>query len=94
MPAVGSCPETHSPKAIVIGSYFLAQGVDVHVGIAPPVSGSELLTKAFTGDKSETELCTDVLFGGKLIVELDPYKAGKLMIERINQNRVGLGLEV
>ncbi|MDW7674515.1 MAG: anaerobic carbon-monoxide dehydrogenase catalytic subunit, partial [Bacillota bacterium] len=93
LPAVGSCPETHSPKAISIGAYFLAQGVDVHVGIAPPISGSPIIGGALLGDKANTPLSTDALFGGKLIHELDPHKAGQLMVERIKQKRVALGLK-
>ncbi|AEG59136.1 anaerobic carbon-monoxide dehydrogenase catalytic subunit [Desulforamulus ruminis] len=92
LPAAGSCPETHHPKAIAIGTYFIANGVDVHVGVNPQVSGSELVVNVLTANKEDFPVTTDGLFGGKLIYEEDPVKAAALIIERIKQKRKALGL--
>lgn len=92
LPVAASSPEIQSPKALVIGSYFLAQGIDVHVGIQPPIAGSELVSNILLGDKDQPVLTMDGLFGGKLIYEEDPVKAAHLILERIIQKRKALGL--
>ncbi|KJR46383.1 Carbon monoxide dehydrogenase CooS subunit [Desulfosporosinus sp. I2] len=40
LPVAGSSPEPQSPKALSIGTFFIAQGVDVHIGLNAPISGS------------------------------------------------------
>ncbi len=92
LPAIGSCPETHSPKAFAICGYFLAHGVDVHVGVSPPIRGSKLVQDVLLGSKEEHELTLDGLLGGKMIVEPDPEKAAQLLLERIKAKRRALGL--
>ncbi|SHK42484.1 anaerobic carbon-monoxide dehydrogenase catalytic subunit [Desulforamulus aeronauticus] len=92
LPAAGSCPETHHPKALSIGTYFIACGVDVHVGVNPQATGSPLVVNVLTADKENFPVTTDGLFGGKLIYEEDPVKAAGLLIERIKQKRKALGL--
>ncbi len=92
LPVVGACPETHSPKALSIGTYFLAHGVDVHVGVAPQVSGSKFVTDVLMGDRNDGQANLDTLFGGKLIFEADPYKAAEKLLERIEMKRSALGL--
>lgn len=94
LPVVGTCPETHSPKALSIGTYFLAHGVDVHVGVSPQVKGSEWVTQTLTGDRTDEELNLDKLFGGKLIYETDPFLAAQKMLDRIDLKRRALGLSV
>jgi carbon-monoxide dehydrogenase catalytic subunit len=92
LPAVGSCPEMQSPKVLSIGSYFLALGVDVHVGTPFPISGSKLVTDILTGDKEDHPLTIDGLFGGKIIYEPDPKVAAEKIIERIKMKREALGI--
>lgn len=92
LPVVGACPETHSPKALSIGTYFLAHGVDVHVGVAPQVSGSKFVTDVLMGDRNDGQANLDTLFGGKLIFEADPYKAAEKLLERIEMKRSALGI--
>lgn len=94
LPVAGSCPETHSPKALAIGTFFLTRGVDVHIGVPAPIEGSTIVSNALLGSKDEFPLTTDGLFGGKLIYEPDPEKAAHILIERINQKRSALGLPV
>lgn len=92
LPVAGSCPETHSPKAFAIGGYFLAHGVDVHVGVPAQTQGSALVEGVLTGAKGEHPVTLEELFGGKLIVEPDPKEAARLMLERIALKRRTLGL--
>ncbi len=92
LPVVGSCPETHSPKAFAIGGYFLAHGVDVHVGVPAPIEGSALVQQILTGSKEEHPVTLEGLLGGRLMVEADPVKAAELMLERIRSKRRALGL--
>lgn len=92
IPVVGSCPETHNPKALSIGTYFISHGVDVHVGVDPQVSGSTLVTQTLTGNRSDDEVTVDRLFGGKLIYDPDPISAAKKLIVRIDMKRQLLGL--
>lgn len=93
LPVAGACPETHHPKAIAIGTFFIANGVDVHVGVNPQTTGSELMMNMLTSDKDNFPVTTDGLFGGKLIYEEDPVKAAALIIKRIKQKRTALGLK-
>ena len=93
LPVAGSSPEPQSPKALSIGTFFIAQGVDVHIGLNAPISGSPFVENALTGDKGEFALTTDELFGGKLIYEEDPIKAAHVLIQRIIKKRTALGLQ-
>lgn len=92
LPVVGSCPETHSPKALAIGSYFIAHGVDVHIGVSPQVSGSAFVTGILCGDRKEKGITADKAFGGKLIYEPDPIKAAEVLLARIDRKRAALGI--
>lgn len=93
LPVAGSCPETHHPKAIAIGTYFIANGVDVHVGVNPQISGSDLVANVLTANKEDYDTTTDGLLGGKLIYEKDPVQAAAIIIERIKAKRQALGLK-
>lgn len=92
LPVAGSSPEIQSPKALSIGSFFIAQGVDVHVGLSVPISGSPLVESVLTAEKGDFAVTTDELFGGKLIYEEDPQKAAHELIRRIIKKRNALGL--
>ncbi|MDQ7095402.1 anaerobic carbon-monoxide dehydrogenase catalytic subunit [Desulfosporosinus sp. PR] len=92
LPVAGSSPENHSPKALSIGTFFIAQGVDVHIGVNAPITGSPLVEQALTANKGEFPVTTDELFGGKLIYEADPIRAARTLIDRIIQKRRALGL--
>ncbi len=85
LPVVGSAPEWYSEKAVSIGSYFVASGVDVHLGLPPRILGS----------KAVVELLTDKLkdiVKARFFVEPDPQKAASMMIDIINQKRKALGI--
>jgi anaerobic carbon-monoxide dehydrogenase catalytic subunit len=93
LPAVGTCPETHSPKAIAIGTYFLTIGVDVHVGVNPQVSGSKVVIDALCNGINDEGINLEKLFGGKLIYEKDPIQAARILLGRIEEKRLALGLD-
>ncbi len=93
LPVAGSCPETHHPKAIAIGTFFIANGVDVHVGVNPQVTGSDLVVNVLTANKEDYATTTDGIFGGKLIYEKDPVQAAAIIIDRIKAKRHALGLK-
>jgi carbon-monoxide dehydrogenase catalytic subunit len=85
LPVAGAAPEWMSEKAIAIGMYFVASGINVVIGQSLPVEGSpwvqERLTKTF-----------EKTFGATWDFEPDPIKAARIMIDRIDQKRRELGL--
>ncbi len=84
LPAAGSAPEWFSEKAVSIGTYFVASGVLVHLGVVPPVLGSPNVTKLLTEDAEK-------ILGGKFYVEPDPEKAAETIINHIIEKRKKLG---
>ncbi len=86
LPVVASAPEAMAEKAISIGTWAVAAGLPTHVGVVPPVLGSEEVTGLLTEKARE-------LFGGCFIVETDPQRASNLLFQEIKQRRKGLGLK-
>ncbi len=85
LPVFGSAPEAMSSKAVSIGTWFVTQGVNVHLGVVPPVLGSEAVTKMLTED-------VEKLVGARFVVEPDIKKAAELILEHIDRKRRMLGL--
>lgn len=86
LPVVASAPEAATEKAIAIGTWAMAAGLPVHIGVVPPVLGGPLVTKVLT------ETVKDI-FGGYFIVETDPIAAAQKLVEAIEERRRGLGLQ-
>ncbi len=84
LPLAGSAPEWMSEKAVSIGTYFVASGLLVHLGVPPPVAGSKTVTKILTED-------IEGILGGKFYVEPDPKKAAETIIAYIEEKRKRLG---
>ena len=84
LPAAGSAPEWMSEKAVSIGTYFVASGVFTHLGVVPPVLGSQMVTELLTEDIED-------VIGGKFYVETDPVKAAEIIYNVILQKRKKLG---
>ena len=80
LPVAGSAPEWMSEKAVSIGTYFIASGVFTHLGVVPPVLGSQEVTKLLTDDIED-------LLGGKFYVEPDPIKAAETIYNVIIEKR-------
>ena len=87
LPVVVSAAEWVTEKAAAIGIGGVALGFTVHLGITPPVLGSDAVVSMLTKD-------AESLFGGKFVVENDPIKASEYMLEYIKDKREKLGLAV
>jgi carbon-monoxide dehydrogenase catalytic subunit len=85
VPAVGVAPEWMSEKAIAIGCYFVASGVDVILGHPFHTGGSENVTRFLNQETRE-------LFGASFHVCTEPHQAADAIMEIINRKRERLGL--
>jgi len=85
LPAVGVAPEWMSEKAIAIGSYFVASGVDVILGNPYYVSGSENVTRFLHKEAND-------IFGGCFYLREDPMEAVETIMDLINKARESLGI--
>ncbi|MEW6081898.1 MAG: anaerobic carbon-monoxide dehydrogenase catalytic subunit [Bacillota bacterium] len=84
LPVVVSAPEYLEQKAVVDGVFAVAFGLLTHLGPIPPVTGSPLVTKVLTQD-------IEGLTGGRVLVEEDPLKAARAMVDHIEEKRLSLG---
>lgn len=87
LPIAASAAEWITEKAAAIGTGAVALGVTVHLGVTPPVIGSQAVVSLLTRSSEE-------LFGGKFIVEVEPIRASQLLLEHIKEARGKLGLPV
>jgi carbon-monoxide dehydrogenase catalytic subunit len=85
LPVVGCAPEWMSEKAVSIGNYVVATGLDTFLGVDPYVSGSDQVAGLLTGGIRDW---VEAAF----TVEKDIDKLGDLMIERIEEKRAALGI--
>lgn len=85
VPAVGVAPEWMSEKAIAIGCYFVASGVDVILGHPFHIGGSENVTRFLNEETRE-------LFGASFHVCPDAETAAAKIMELINRKRERLGI--
>ncbi len=85
IPAVGVAPEWMSEKAVAIGCYFVASGIDVVLGHPFHVGGSEKVEK-FLGEGAREA------FGASFHVCTDPHEAAKKILELLEADRDRLGI--
>ena len=85
LPAVGVAPEWMSEKAITIGCYFVASGVDVILGLPFHTSGSDNVQKYLHEEARQ-------LFGGAFYDIPDPMQALDKILELIEEAREKLGI--
>ncbi|MFA6175187.1 MAG: anaerobic carbon-monoxide dehydrogenase catalytic subunit [Phycisphaerae bacterium] len=85
LPAVGVAPEWMSEKAVAIGCYFVASGVDVVLGRPFHIVGSENVTK-FLNEETKN------IFGGSFHVAEDPHEAVTKIMGILNDAREKLGI--
>ena len=85
VPVVGVAPEWMSEKAVAIGCYFVASGIDVVLGHPFYVSGSENVTK-FLNEESKG------IFGASFHVHADPHEAAIAILDMLNERRDRLGI--
>jgi anaerobic carbon-monoxide dehydrogenase catalytic subunit len=85
LPAVGVAPEWMSEKAVAIGCYFVASGIDVVLGHPFYVSGSQNVSDfLYEGSKD--------VFGASFHLCEDPLAAADMIIDLINEKRIKLGI--
>lgn len=85
LPVVGCAPEWMSEKAVSIGNYVVATGIDTFLGVDPYVSGSDQVAGLLTeGVREWVEAA--------YTVETDIEKLVDKMIERIEQKREAIGI--
>ncbi|MCD7867308.1 MAG: anaerobic carbon-monoxide dehydrogenase catalytic subunit [Clostridiales bacterium] len=85
IPLVGCAPEWMSEKAVSIGNYVVASGIDTFLGVEPYAYGSSEVDGLLKGGiRDWVEAC--------YTVEKDMDKLGDLMIERIEEKRTALGI--
>ncbi len=85
IPAVGVAPEWMSEKAITIGCYFVASGVEVVLGHPFHIEGSEKVTGVLNKGARD-------LYGAAFHVEPDPIEASRKVLELIDERRERLGI--
>ncbi|QDR80053.1 anaerobic carbon-monoxide dehydrogenase catalytic subunit [Sporomusa termitida] len=78
VPYVASAPEAMSEKAVAIGSWNVALGNPVHVGVVAPTVGSTLVNDVVT------KVAEDV-FGGFFFWETDPVKAATRLVDILEE---------
>jgi carbon-monoxide dehydrogenase catalytic subunit len=85
LPAIGVAPEWMSEKAVAIGHYFVASGVDVVLGRPFHTAGSENVTKY---------LCDELqsVVGAKFHYIPDVNKAVEVVVAHIEKKRDALGI--
>ena len=85
VPAVGVAPEWMSEKAVAIGCYFVASGVDVILGQPFHTGGSENVQKYLSEEATK-------MFGGGFYEISDPLDAVEKIMELIESARENLGI--
>ena len=87
VPVVGCAPEWMSEKAVSIGNYVVATGIETFLGVDPYTKGSEEVTALLQGEHGVKDWVE-----AKYVVETDIEKLGDKMIECIEQKRAALGI--
>jgi carbon-monoxide dehydrogenase catalytic subunit len=85
LPAIGAAPEWMSEKAVAIGHYFVASGVDVVLGHPFHTSGSDAVTQ-YLCEGLDTEV------GARFHFIADPADAVELICAHIERKRDALGI--
>lgn len=85
LPVVGCAPEWMSEKAVSIGNYVVATGIDTFLGVDPQVSGSDKVHGLITGGVRDW-------VEASYTIETDIEKMGDMMIARIEEKRTALGI--
>ena len=82
---MGCAPEWMSEKAVSIGNYVVATGIDTFLGVDPYISGSDQVYDLLTnGVRDWVEAA--------YTIETDIEKLVDKMIERIEEKREALGI--
>jgi len=86
VPAVGVAPEWMSEKAVSIGCYFVASGVDVILGHPFHIAGSENVTRFLNEETKD-------IFGGSFHFCEHPHEAFTKIMKILDEKRKRLGID-
>ncbi|MGL5693929.1 MAG: anaerobic carbon-monoxide dehydrogenase catalytic subunit [Peptostreptococcaceae bacterium] len=81
LPVVGVAPEWMSEKAVAIGCYVVASGIDTYLGITPPVLGSSRAAQILTEGLRDK-------VGATFTINENPHELAATIIADIEQKRV------
>ena len=81
----GCAPEWMSEKAVSIGNYVVATGIDTFLGVDPYTKGSSEVEGLLQGSIKDW-------VGANFTVEKDLDKLCDLMVQRIEEKRAALGI--
>ena len=87
VPVVGCAPEWMSEKAVSIGNYVVATGIETFLGVDPYSKGSEEVTRLLQGEDGINEWVE-----AKFVVDTDIDALGDKMIACIEAKRAALGI--
>ena len=87
IPLCGCAPEWMSEKAVSIGNYVVATGIETYLGVDPYSKGSSEITELLQGETGCKEWVE-----ANFVVEKDIDKLGDRMIESIEAKRKALGI--
>ena len=87
VPVVGCAPEWMSEKAVSIGNYVVATGIETFLGVDPYSKGSEEVTRLLQGEDGIQEWVE-----AKFVVDTDIDSLGDKMIACIEAKRAALGI--
>ncbi len=87
VPVVGCAPEWMSEKAVSIGNYVVATGIETFLGVDPYSKGSSEVTELLQGENGINKWVE-----AKFVVETDIEKLGDKMIACIEAKRAALGI--
>ena len=87
VPVVGCAPEWMSEKAVSLGNYVVATGIDTFLGVDPYTKGSSEVTALLQGEHGIKDWVE-----ANFTVETDIEKLGDKMIEAIEAKRAALGI--
>ncbi|MBP3412001.1 MAG: anaerobic carbon-monoxide dehydrogenase catalytic subunit [Oscillospiraceae bacterium] len=87
VPVVGCAPEWMSEKAVSIGNYVVATGIETFLGVDPYTKGSTEVTELLQGENGIKKWVE-----AKFVVETDMDKLCQKMIDCIEAKRAALGI--
>lgn len=85
LPVVVSAPQWLEEQALADGSFALALGFPVHLGLTPFVTGSPVAVEVLTNKMKD-------LTGGQLICNSDMEESARILTEIVEEKRKNLGI--
>ena len=87
LPVVGCAPEWMSEKAVSIGNYVVATGIETFLGVDPYSKGSSEVTELLQGENGINKWVE-----AKFVVDTNIESLGDKMIQCIEDKRAALGI--